>query len=240
MKDDTIEYIAYKNDIGEIIETKVPLKKGEIYYLSGEESYWLFSSGKSEELFDSFEREGVIGIGWDKISLEEIKENNEDKLKGLFKERYSDLEEKYKTDKGFIQYVSLTINKLKRFVDEIKLGDIIVLKDRGRNQIKFGKVISEAEESKNIKLMIDDSLGYCNKFRKVKWLKTINKEKTQPELKLALSARHAISVINNEKVKEEINREIFSFFYRGQDLHMVFRVEKKKILNLMNLMIFKI
>lgn len=227
-KENGFEYISYINDEGKVIKTNVPLKKDDIYYLSGEEKYWLFSSGKSEELFDSFEEEGVIGIGWDKISLEEIKRKNENELKKLFKERYSDLEEKYTSDKGFIQYVSLTVNKLKRFVDEIKLGDIVVLKDRGKNQIKFGKVISEAEKSENTDLKIDDSLGYCNKIRRVKWLQTINKDDAQSELKLALTVRHAVSIISNEKVKEEINREIFSLFYRNQDLHMIFRVEKKE------------
>ncbi|MGL5796652.1 MAG: hypothetical protein ACRCYT_00455 [Cetobacterium sp.] len=228
MKDNTFEYISYEDENGEVIETEVPLKKEEIYYLSGEEKYWLFSSGKSEELFDSFEEEGVIGIGWDQISLDEIKENTEFQLKKLVKERYSELENNYTSAKGFIQYISLTTNKLKRFVNEINLGDIVVLKDRGKNQIKFGKIISEAKKSSNVNLVIDNSLGYCNKVRKVKWLRTINKDDAESELKLALSARHAVSIISNEKVKDEINREIFSLFYRNEDLHMIFRIEKKE------------
>lgn len=226
-KENEFEYISYINEEGKVIKTNVPLKKDDIYYLSGEEKYWLFSSGKSEDLFESFDRDGLIGIGWDKISLEEIQKNTENELKELFKKKYAFLEKRYNSDKGFVQYTSLTVNKLRRFVNEINLGDIIVLKDRGKNQIKFGKVISEAKSSNDIRLMIDDSLGYCNKIRKVKWMKTINKDETQSELRLALTARHAVSMINEEKVKEEVNREIFSLFYRNNNLHMVFRVEKE-------------
>lgn len=223
--EEQIEYLEYKDQNNELIRTNVPLKKGGIYYLSGEEQYWLISSGKNKDLQNPFISKGVIGIGWDKITLDEIKNNNKEDLKELLFKKYRDLEKDYKKISDFKRYISSVATKLIRFVYEMQLGDIIVLKDRGSNKIYFGKIISEAEEYSEEDLPIDETTGKCNKIRKIRWLKSIEKDKLGSELKLALTARHALSLIDLDKVKNEINREIFSYFYCGENLHIVFNIE---------------
>lgn len=222
--EEQIEYLEYKDQNNELIRTNVPLKKGGIYYLSGEEQYWLISSGKNKDLQNPFISKGVIGIGWDKITLDEIKNNNKEDLKELLFKKYRDLEKDYKEISDFKRYISSVATKLIRFVYEMQLGDIIVLKDRGSNKIYFGKIISEAEEYSEEDLPIDETTGKCNKIRKIRWLKSIEKDNLGSELKLALTARHALSLIDLDKVKNEINREIFSYFYCGENLHIVFKV----------------
>lgn len=219
-----MEYIEYRNSENESILTRVPLKKDGIYYLSGEEKYWLVSSGKNKDLQTSFIKNGVIGIGWDKITLDEIKNNTEEELKEILLERYSELERLYKNTSSFKGYISGVATKLRRFVYEMQLGDIIVLKDRGSNEIYFGKIISEAEDFSEENWPIDDIVGSCNKIRKIRWLKKLEKDKLGSELKLALTSRHALSLIKIDKVKNEINREIFSYFYCGDNLHIVFNI----------------
>lgn len=225
-----IEYIKTVGENGEKINTGVPLKKDDIYYLSGEENYWLFSSGKNKDLQGHFLKEGIIGIAWDKITVQEIRKFEGSELKEKVRKEYDFLKKGY-TESGFNQYIATTVNKLERFVFDIKLGDIIVLKDRGQHTILFGKVISEAEDYKSDKLYIDEKTGYCNKIRKVKWLKKITKEKLGAELKLGLSVRHALSKFSNPKVIDEINRQVFSYFYRGNNLHMVFTIEQTSNIN---------
>lgn len=219
-----IEYIKIKEKDNKVIETTVPIKKEGIYYLSGEENYYLISSGKKKDLQNPFVTKGIIGIGWDKIKLEDIKNLNKEELKEKVEQEYKYLRKFYSDEKGFKTYSSFTTNKLLKFVNEIKLGDIIVLKDRGSNQIYFGKIISEAMEYSEEDLYIDEVTGTCNKIRKVKWLKKVSRENISSELKLAFNSRHALSSIKIEKVKEEINRNIFSYFYRGENLHIVFKV----------------
>ena len=220
-----IEYIAYKNSENEVIETSVPFKKDGIYCLTGEENYWLISCGKKQDLQNPFIEKGIIGISWDKINLEQVRNSTEEELSEKLLENYQALETRYQDYSAFKRYISSVITKLKRFVTEMNLGDIIVLKDRGSNKIYFGKIISEAEDYSNNDLYVDEITGYCNKIRKVRWLKSTFKDDIGSELKLALSARHALSLIKQDKVKEEVNREVFSYFYRGDNLHIVFKVK---------------
>lgn len=220
-----LEYIKVVNKNNELVSTDVPIKKDGIYYLSGKENYWIVSSGKIRDLQNPFIEKSIIGLGWDKVTIQEIEENDQENLKELLLRKYFFLEQYYSTTAAFKAYISNVTNKLKRFVCEIKLGDIIVLKDRGSNIIYFGKIISEAEEYEENDLEIDSKVGNCNKVRKVKWLKYSEKEKLGSELKLALTTRHALSLIKLNKVREEINREIFSYFYCGENLHIVFKIE---------------
>lgn len=218
-----IEYLEYKIE-KKTISTEVPIKKEGIYYLSGEENYWLVSSGKTKDLQNPFVEKGIIGIGWDRIKVSDIKENKKEDLKKLLEEKYSGLKKMYETISGYRSYISGTATKLIRFVEEMNLGDIVVLKDRGNNKVYFGKIISEALDYNGDDLSIDQLTGNCNKIRKVRWLKSVEKDDIGSELKLTFTARHALSSIKNEKVIDEVNREMFSYFYRGENLHMVFRV----------------
>lgn len=218
-----MEYIKYK--VGtEVVNTNVPLKKDGIYYLNGDENYYLVSSGNKKDLQNPFVEKGIIGIGWDKISLNDINILDENSLKDTIEEKYSFYEKNYSSEQSFKQYCSLTANKLLRFVKEIQLGDIVVLKDRGSNCVYFGKIISDALDYSEDDLYVDDVVGVCNKIRKVRWLKKIKKDNLATEIKLAFTSRHALSFIKQDKVKEAINREIFSYFYCGENLHIVFNI----------------
>ena len=221
------KYIKIKTD-NEYIVTEVPLKKDNIYFLSGEENYWLVSPGKSEDLQSIFIEREIIGIGWDKISINDLNKLNRNELKKLMESKYFFLSKKYKEKKVFDRYISTSVNKMNRFLRDIKLGDIIVLKDKGSNLIYFGKVISEAEDYLNKDLFLDNVSGYCNKIRKVKWFVSRNRDDVGAELKLVLRSRHAISNLSNIKVQDEIDREMFSYYYKGQNLHIVFQIETNK------------
>ena len=222
---ENFQYLKIKKG-NNYINTEVPIKKDGIYYLSGKERYWLVSSGKKEDLQNPFIEKGIIGIGWDKVTAEEVKISNKKELNNILAIKYQNLN-KFKEPRVFKSYISATANKLLRFFNEIKLGDIIVLKDKSSsnsNSIYFGKVISKAEEYLEKDLYVDEIVGYCNKIIRVKWLKSVERTLIGAELKLILTSRHALSMIQNEKVKDEVNREMFSYFYRGTDLHIVFGV----------------
>lgn len=221
-----MEYIKYKVD-NKVIETNVPLKKDGIYYLNGEENYYLVSSGNKKDLQNPFVKKGIIGIGWDKISLNDINNLDENEIKETIEAKYDFCRKNYSSIQSFKQYCSLTANKLLRFVKEIQLGDIVVLKDRGSNCVYFGKIISDALEYPEDDLYVDNIVGVCNKIRKVKWLKKVKKDNLATEIKLAFTSRHALSFIKQDKVKEAINREIFSYFYNGNNLHAVFMIKSE-------------
>ena len=85
---------------------------------------------------------GIVGIGWSDINLKEIKELSENDMRKLISKKYSKLQNNYKDEKSFKAYVTSIYNKFIKFVNEIKLGDVIVLKDRGSDKVYFGKVVS--------------------------------------------------------------------------------------------------
>lgn len=64
-------------------------------------------------------------------------------MKDLLEKEYSELKKIYETIAGYRSYISGTATKLIRFVNEMNLGDIVVLKDRGNNKVYFGKIISD-------------------------------------------------------------------------------------------------
>lgn len=232
-----IEYIKYEDKDNNLMDTIIPFKQDDIYYLSGEENYWIVSSGKNKDLQNPFVKNEIIAIAWDKITVNDIIENESEELKDLVEKNYKNFFPN-KNTKELRKYISSVVNKLQRFVFEIKLGDIIVLKDNGSNKIYFGKVVSEAENYKKENLIVDRITGSCNKIRKVKWFKSVERNKIGSELKLALNVRHALSKINDIKVKEEINRELFSFFYQADKLHAVFKIETTNEITQDNLKVF--
>lgn len=220
---DNFEFIKIKNE-DEIIETNVPIKKEGIYYLSGKEKYWIISSGKDKDLQNFFIEKGIVGLSWDKILIRDIKNNEEESAKKIIEKAYASLRRNYKDERSFKTYISSIYKKLVQFIDEISIGDIIVLKDRGNRKVYFGKILSDVSEVNDEDLYVDNNTGYCNKIRRVHWIKGIKKNKAGSELKLAFFSRHAILNVQSEKVCDEINREMFTYFYKGKNLHIVFGI----------------
>lgn len=188
----------------------------------------------------------MIGIAWDKISVEEIMGKDIDKIKEIVMDKYADYFDKYEKDGTISRVASIWAKEINYFVNEIRDGDIVLVKDRSRNKLMFGKIISPCfeNEEKDNKLFIDSDRGTCNKARRIEWLKIKEKDELSDLINRALYERKAVVKITGEKIISDINKSIFSIFYRGDNIHAVFSVntehdikfkEYYEFINLLNL-----
>lgn len=125
-------------------------------------------------------------------------------------------------------------NKIYKFINELKVGDIIVTP--GKDEILIGEVTSDAFLvcNKYNKLSLDkesERIGELNKARSVKWLKRINRDELEPNLRLILRVYHGIAHINNEQVITEINRTIYNFYITNNEGHTIYRINTQEAID---------
>lgn len=88
--------------------------------ISPEVKYWLVRPGINGLCFDSFKRDSVIAIGWDRIG--KIDENEAlmsiEKVKHLVSQQYSDLLEKKASQREYRRKVTDIASKIYRFTYE--------------------------------------------------------------------------------------------------------------------------
>lgn len=200
--------------------------------ISPEVKYWLVRPGINGLCFDSFKRDSVIAIGWDRIG--KIDENEAlmsiEKVKHLVSQQYSDLLEKKASQREYRRKVTDIASKIYRFTYELKKGDYVVCP--GDNSVLIGTVCGDVRivdgkyDSGN---EIDDGyIGELNKVRDVKWIKEIDKSNLEPNIKLELRVIHGLSQINREQVITEINRSIYNLYSYNNKTHSVFRIKNEK------------
>lgn len=200
--------------------------------ISPEVKYWLVRPGINGLCFDSFKRDSVIAIGWDRIG--KIDENEAlmsiEKVKHLVSQQYSDLLEKKASQREYRRKVTDIASKIYRFTYELKKGDYVVCP--GDNSVLIGTVCGDVRivdgkyDSGN---EIDDGyIGELNKVRDVKWIKEIDKSNLEPNIKLELRVIQGLSQINKEQVITEINRSIYNLYSYNNKTHSVFRIKNEK------------
>lgn len=116
-----------------------------------ETHFWLFSPGSNAYKWEEFYADGIMAIGWGRLGdLRQYKSKNDIKLKA--KELYEDGIRDFKNNG----------HALWQFANEIKIGDIIFVKQGTGKIIGRGIVESDYE--------FDETLEDYNHIRKVNWV----------------------------------------------------------------------
>lgn len=135
-----------------------------------------------------FKEENIIAIGWKFIG--DMKKLDNSEIRKHLK--------KHQPDKS-TRSISLQFGMLKRFKEEIKRGDIVIVPETERPYVIVGKVNSEYEYKSEKK---ED--GYPHQ-RKVEWIKEdIRKEEIPEVLKDALRPR--LTLYSLDKYEQEIKK----------------------------------
>lgn len=212
------------------------MKIKEIPVISNETNYWVVRPGVEGKYFEEFYYDNSIALGWDKIKcIEHVKKlKSVDPLKTIVKQEYSEeLINSKSGEKGVNKKVSDIANKIYKFINEIKIGDIIVTP--GSNEVLIGEVIGETflVENKYNKVfnVASEKIGELNKVRNVKWIKRINRNEIEPNLKLIIRASHGIYHINNDQVITEINRSLYNFYVSNENGHTIYRIKSTDEIN---------
>lgn len=199
-------------------------------------NYWLVRS-KSGEYFDDFYFENFIAIGWNRISDIKAIKSGKCNIK-------KEVERFYSKEKrpGYVA------NQIIRFVNEMKSGDIVLVPNKDSKFVAFGELvednvyieeIEDAEKLEDEYESDDDKLfeeyltenverEQCTyiKRRKVKWLKTIKREKLDPYLFRLLYSHNTISDAND--YSSYIDRSLYSFFVKDREFHVIYEVTQEE------------
>ncbi|MFY2157397.1 hypothetical protein ACOSZF_17305 [Cytobacillus firmus] len=184
--------------------------------------YWLVRTNAGD-FYDEFFMENYIGIGWNKVKLEDLKVARP--LADIVSERYPDERHNY------------VANQVLTFVRMIKKGDIVLIPSKNSVYITFGEIIETAvyeedsipENIEDEELLDVDFDGRCPyiKRKNVKWIKTVRRGNLDPYLYKVIYSHHTIS--DAAPYAPYIDRLLHSFFVKGDEAHFILQVQKKRM-----------
>ena len=188
--------------------------------------YW-FVRTQGGKYYNTFDKEGFIGIEWDEISdLELINKRDEDALKEEVVHYYP------KVDKpGYV------VGQILRFAHNIKKGDIVLIPSENSTWINIGEVqndemyiYEEEEDFEDLLYSLDEEESekkqILKKRKKVKWIRSVKKSDLDPSL-YSIIYSHA-AVANVEKYSDFIDRTISQFYIKGDEASFTYKVNKKR------------
>lgn len=194
--------------------------EGLIPIIPEDKNYWLIRT-QSGQYFQEFYLGNYVAIGWNEINdYDLIKDTGKyDELVDLIKEIYKDKE----------KMPGLIAGNIKKFVNEMKKGDIIIIPSENSRFIAFGELLEDEIYEEEINLEdIEDGACDFKKRRRVKWLKHQNKKEIDIYIHRLLNSHHAITNANDYSTF--IDRTLYPFYIKDDEAHFTLRVnETKKI-----------
>lgn len=208
-----------------------PKKISDIFNIQevGDRNYW-FVRTSSGKFYQDFVLHDYIAIGWDFISISDFNSTKINTVKAMIKQNLAlDPDNENVTDtkkkKGEITGI---YNKIKRFIKEFTLNDVVVIPDVNSENYSIGIITSDVfEDSSYIKKYLDNDpdteMNLCPyaKRRSVTWLKTISKRNADIYLLKALGSQHAISDV--KEYAPYINRNLYDIYSSEGKLHAIIR-----------------
>ncbi|WP_412468207.1 hypothetical protein [Pedobacter sp. KLB.chiD] len=152
-----------------------------------EKDYWFVRTDNGIH-FETYVQNNFIGIGWNEITLNDLRTKTPDEIKGKIADVYN-IDIALTRGKG---QVSAIFNKLKRF-QNLKKGDLIIIPSANSSRFAFGIIADQ-------RIYVDADQHYnCDyyKRRKVEWLDVKNVRDLDPIFYQVKNTRHAISSIND-------------------------------------------
>lgn len=194
----------------------------EINKINSNRGYWLVRS-MGGDYYQSFKELNFIGIGYNDISLNEVKLaiTKDDPQKELISIIQS---------KELAYNKSYTSSMLIKFVRDLKVDDIVLVPSVGSTFVSIGIISSDTYIEDNISL--DDNACRFQKRKGIKWIKHIYKGALNPRLQLAFNSRHIIS--NIEDYSDYIDCFTNDFFQKDGKAYLVLRVKTKEEIALDN------
>ncbi|MDD4592944.1 MAG: hypothetical protein PHG06_21365 [Parabacteroides sp.] len=188
-----------------------------------ERRYWLVRS-MGGDYYGEYISRGFIAIGYNEISLNEIKLSIS-KDEGALKELKSIIDSKTLNEEDLDYYKRFGAPQLIRFYKEIKEGDIVIIPSAQSYKIAIGIVESNTYELLDKDLSFNTDSCQFKKRRKITILKELSRNSLNPEMQLMFNSRHAIS--NVDKYAEFIDGCIRDFYQKGDITYLVLRVRQE-------------
>lgn len=229
----------------EHIDVEALLDSAKIDIIGDETKFWLIRA-QGGLFYDEFINEGYIALGWNFIDKNLIDSNTtQEKVKDSI-EKIEDMYGNVMKQQGNITKGQgrRAYNKCDRFINELKVGDIIMIPSSQSASITFAKLgeyyeIDRFGYDEEIEVMANVAPGYflntCpyKKRRNIEVLKTISGNYINPNLYKALISYHGLS--NIDDYGQFILSSIYDNYYFNQKLSSVFYVKQKNGLDALDL-----
>lgn len=186
-------------------------------------NYW-FIRTDSGLYFDTYYDNDFIGIGWNYITVEDLRTKTDVEIKEKIA-KHEQLDISINKSKG---KVTAIYNKLKRF-ENLAKGDIIIIPSESSIKYAFGII-----EDSNIYVDSDQS-NNCEyyKRKKVKWIQKSYVDDLDPIFYKIKVSRHAISDIN--KYASYIDSVTENLYRKGDYSYFVLDINTKDDINVKSL-----
>lgn len=197
----------------------------EIVKVRSNTQYWLIRT-MGGDYFKEYITRGYVAIGYNEISLSEIKYavSYGDKAGEILKTVF-ETKEKLKKNQEDDEEVNsqYATSQLLKFYKEINVGDIIVMPGRNSDSVAIARVESDVYEEANVSKLT----GACNftKRRKITLLKRTCRTALNPKLQLMFNSRHIVSNANN--YSSYIDNCISDFYQKDGCTNLVLRVKQE-------------
>ncbi|NEX50792.1 hypothetical protein [Lactococcus lactis] len=203
--------------------------KSNIPSVNSTSDYWLVRAD-SGRYYDDFRINNYVGIGWNEVSLKDIRRTNNDssKLKLILKDKLPEAKEKGYSERK----CGITAGQLLRFCNNIKLNDIVIVPSAGSNEFLVGKVVGEIFEisDEQTKKELTFGLEYeKSEFKKrwpIEWVGSFGRLEADSALFKMIYSHTTLSRVN--EYKTFINRALFSCYIEDNKLHLNYQVTEKK------------
>lgn len=191
--------------IQEILDRLPKIKENRNYWFvrtSGGDFYEPFIDGK------------FIAIGWNGITLEDLAQSRTNDNSG-----FEILKEKIRKIYPDEARAGHAASQMFKFTYSITKNDIVLIPSTNSDNITFGEVVETPSFNE-----FDGKFGVpFVKRKKVKWLNTVSRNNLDPNLFKLMFSHHTIS--EADVYAEHIDKEISSFFIKGDKAHMVLGVQ---------------
>ena len=185
--------------------------------------YW-FVRTESGKYYDEFTLDDFVAIGWNEIPC--ITETTkEEEVVGLIEKYYPK-----------VVHPARVITQVRRFCQEMKTGDIVIIPKKGNSVLAFGIITGDIEERKiSEDDILDDACPFIRK-RSVKWIKGIEKYRIDPQLFQFFRNQHAISVA--DEYAPFIDRIMNSFYIKDGLAHFTLGITSEEEQRALDIPIF--
>lgn len=181
-----------------------------IQYIEESRKYWLVRT-ESGAYYNDYSNGNYIAIGWDEFS--DINDFSDETMP----EEMAKTILEYYPDKQ----PGRIYNQIRKFIFDIKIGDVVMIPNENSKLINFGIVTSDFISRKNNK---NDTCPFI-KSKSVEWVTSINRDKLDPYLFKMMQAHQTINSAN--EYAHFIDRTMYSFYEKNNKSYLILPVTKK-------------
>lgn len=202
-----------------------------ILKIPGNTGYWLVRADGGK-YYEDFFLNNFIAISDNEITLEKISESAKGSIAGIAIEHYKTL---YKEVYGgwTSQQISLAASRTQKFMDEMKIGDLILVPSKKSTDFLVGIITSDTfeitEKEITSKVEVNYPINQFFKRREVQWLKEVSRKDISEKLYWILSAHQTIFDLSGQK--DYINQLLAPVYIQDGLCHGTLKISKKEGLN---------